>query len=116
MRLASILLAISFLAASPAYASDGWLQGHTLRLFAVEKQEPNWIVQDDVASAERTVDGTGQAVLRIHLKSEAAQRMKSLTAANVGRKVRFVWDGKTVSEMVVQGSFGEQFDLPVPPS
>ena len=115
MRLARILLAIAFLSASSVYASDVSLQGHTLRVF-VENQQPDWVMQDDVASAERIIDGSGQTVLRIHLKPEAAQRMKSLTGANVGKKVRFTWDGNFVSDLVIQSAFGERFDLPAPPS
>lgn len=115
MRLARIVLALCVLAASPAFAAGDPLRGHTLHLFAVDDPSPDWIVQDDVASAEKVVDANGHDVLRIHLKPDAAQRMQALTAAHIGKPVRLTWDGHAVSDMVVRGAFGERFDVPAPP-
>lgn len=92
------------------------MQGHALRVFAIDNEGINWITQDDVESAQKSTESNGQAVLRLHLKSEAAQRVMAVTTANIGKIVRFTWDGKTVSEMKVQGAFGHVVELPAPPA
>ena len=99
-----------------AGASDAPLQGHALRVFAIDNPGNNWITQDDVDSAERIAGSNGHATLRLHLKEDAAKRLLSVTGANVGKTVRFTWDGKTVSELKVQGAFGHVLELPAPPT
>lgn len=111
----SKLLAVLLLGPLTAWGSTELLQGHVLRWFAIENPDVNWVGQDDIADVERVVPPSGHAVLRLHLKPEAAERVSALTAANNGKHVRFTWDGKTVSDMTIQGTFGERFDLPAPP-
>jgi hypothetical protein len=91
------------------------LQGHQLRLFAADRPDASWITQDDVKSAQRSEGAGGQPVLRLHLRPDAASRMLALTNANVGKTVRFAWDGNVVSEMKVASAFGATFELPAPP-
>ena len=92
------------------------LEGHQLRLFAVDQPDITWVSQDDVKSAVRLKDGpSGRPILQVQLKPEAAQRMSTLTSANMGKKVRFTWDGTTVADLDVASAFGANFQLPAPP-
>jgi preprotein translocase subunit SecD len=116
MKLMSKVLAVLLIGPLTAWGSTELLQGHALRCFAIEKPDINWVTQDDVADVERVMNPSGHAVLRLHLKPEAAERVRALTAANVGKLVRFTWDGQTVSDLKIQGTFGERFDLPAPPT
>lgn len=112
--LACLLLSLS---AAGASAESGSLQGHQLRLSAVGQPDVSWITQEDVKTAERTTSASGgQPVLRLTLKPEATQRMLALTSANIGKKVRFTWDGTMVSELTVASGFGSPFELPAPPN
>jgi preprotein translocase subunit SecD len=112
--LACMLLSVAAVGAS---AETGNLQGHQLRLSAVDQPDVNWITQEDVKTAERTTSASrGQPVLRLTLTPEATQRMLALTSANIGKKVRFTWDGSVVSELTVASGFGSPFELPVPPN
>ena len=112
--LACLLLSLAAVGAS---AESGNLQGHQLRLSAVDQPDVSWITQEDVKTAERTTSASqGQPVLRVTLKPEAAQRMQALTSANIGKKVRFTWDGTVVSELTVRTGFGSPFELPAPPN
>jgi preprotein translocase subunit SecD len=108
----STLLAIFVL--SLAAASDVSMQGHTLRLFPVDHPEINWITQDDVESAQKVTESDGQQALWLHFKPDASKRLLSVTSANIGKNVRFIWDGKTVSEMTIHGAFGRALELPAP--
>ncbi|HEX6834309.1 MAG TPA: hypothetical protein VF132_12310 [Rudaea sp.] len=92
------------------------IQGHDLRLFAVDDPAVNWITQEDVDRVQRTSDDSGHALLRLTLKPEAATRMQTFTSANVGKLVRFTWDGKTIADMAVREPFGRTFELPAPPT
>ena len=103
------------LAAVAASAESGTLQGHKLRLSAVEQPDVIWITQDDVKTAERIVS-QGKPVLRLTLNADASQRMKALTSANIGKKVRFTWDGTVIAEPTVASGFGSPFELPAPPN
>ena len=104
------------LVATSASAEGNTLQGHQLRLSAVDQPDVNWITQEDVRTAERVNSrSNGQPVLRLNLKTDAAQRMKALTSSNIGKKVRFTWDGTVVSELTVASGFGSPFELPAPP-
>jgi preprotein translocase subunit SecD len=117
MKVLRGLLLVSMLGVVSACSGDNQLlQGHALRVFAVEKQDINWITQDDVASSSKGVDASGHATLRLRLNAEGAARLRTLTAANVGKIVRFTWDGATVSDMSVQGAFGDRLELPAPPT
>jgi preprotein translocase subunit SecD len=111
----SKVVVVLLLALAASCTSEGTLQGHQLRLFAVEQPDVNWITQEDVASAQRTNASIGQPTLRLHLKPEAESRMMALTSANIGKTVRFTWDGRVVSDMKVVSSFGRTFELPAPP-
>lgn len=91
------------------------MQGHNLRVFAVDNPGTSWITQDDIESVQKSATN-GQAVLRLQLKPDAAQRVLGITGANIGKMVRFTWDGKTVSEMAVNGAFGRVVELPAPPT
>ena len=108
-------LAILFLSLMAACAPGVSLQGHHLRLFAIDQPDVSWITQDDVRSAERTNAAGGQPTLRLYLRPDAAQRMLALTSANIGKTVRFTWDGNVVSELKVMSAFGSTFELPAPP-
>ena len=112
--LACLLLSLAAVGAS---AESGTLQGHQFRLSAVDQPEVSWITQEDVKTAERKNSASnGQPVLRLTLKPEAAQRMQTLTSANIGKKVRVTWDGPVISEMTVVSGFGSPFELPAPPN
>jgi hypothetical protein len=91
------------------------MQGHDLRVFAIDNPGTSWITQDDIESVRKTATN-GQAVLRLQLKPDAAQRVLEITGANIGKMVRFTWDGKTVSEMAVNSAFGRVVELPAPPT
>lgn len=105
------------LAAVGASAESVNLQGHQLRLSAVDQPDVSWITQADVKTAERTTDARyGEPVLHLTLKPEATKRMLALTSANIGKKVRFTWDGAVVSDLVIRTGFGSPFELPAPPS
>src|SRR4029078_2045820 len=108
-------LAILCVWAAAACSQDVPLNGHQMRLFAIDQPGVIWVTENDVKSAERTNTGSGEPTLRLHLKPEAAQRMLGLTGANIGKKVRFTWDGNVVSEMKVASAFGPTFELPAPP-
>lgn len=110
------LLAAVLLSAVVACGQQVSLQGHALRVFPVDQQDTSWITQDDIHEIEKTVESSGQAVLRLHLKPEAAQRLLTLTSANIGATVRFTWDGKVVSDMRVAAPFGRVVNLPAPPA
>jgi len=110
------VLAVLLFGPLTALGSPAALQGHDLRVSTTDTQDVSWITQDEVADAERTVDPSGQAVLRLQLKPEAAQRLRALTGANIGKRLRFTWDGHVVSEMTIRGTFGEKVDLPAPPT
>jgi preprotein translocase subunit SecD len=114
-RNALACLLLSF-AAATASAEGNALQGHQLRLSPVDKPDATWITQDDVATAER-VDSVsnGHPVLRVHLKPDSAQRMKGYTSANIGKKVRFTWDGTVIHDLTIASGFGTPFELPAPP-
>jgi preprotein translocase subunit SecD len=116
MKLMRKVLAVLFLGSLTAWGSTDLLQGHVLRWFAIENPSIHWVTQEDVTDVERVVTPSGHAVLRLHLKPDAAERVRALTAANVGKLVRFTWDGQTVSDLKIQGTFGERFDLPAPPT
>lgn len=109
-------LAVLLVSLAAACATEAPLQGHQLRLAAADQPDVAWITQDDVKSAERTQGAGGQPTLRVYLKPDAAQRMLALTGANVGKMVRFTWDGKVISELKVASAFGATFELPAPPA
>ena len=100
-----------------AYASEANLiEGHQLRIAAFEKPDVNWITQEDVKTATKvTSASTQQPVMRLTLKPEAAERMRSLTGAHIGKRVRVTWDGKVISEPTVASAFGSPFEVPLPP-
>ena len=111
--LAGLLLS---LAAASASAEGNVMQGHQLRLSPVDQPDVAWVTQDDVKSAERiTSSSNGQPSLRLNLKPDAAQRMKAFTSANVGKKVRFTWDGVIVRDLTIASGFATPFELPAPP-
>jgi len=116
MTLLKNVLAIFVLSLLGACTSEVPMQGHTSRVFAVDNEGVNWITQDDVQSAEKSDVRNGQAYVLLHLKPEAAQRLRAVARANLGKLVRVTWDGKTVSEMRVQGAFGHVVELPAPPA
>src|SRR5690349_11554723 len=90
--------------------------GHQLRLFAVDQPDVIWVSQNDVRSAIRFTDASsGHPMLQVQLRPDAAQRMLTLTNANVGKKVRFTWDGTAVADLSVVSTFGGNFQLPAPP-
>ena len=104
------------LVSTSASAEGNTVQGHQLRLSAVDQPDVSWITQEDIRTAERVTSApNGQPVLRLNLKPDAAQRMKALTSSNIGKKVRFTWDGAVVSELTVASGFGSPFELPAPP-
>ena len=110
--LACLLLS---LVATGASAEGNTLQGHQLRLSAVDQPNVSWITQEDVKTAERVTSASnGKPALRLSLKPDAAQRMHALTSSNIGKKVRFTWDGTVVSELTVASGFGSPFELPAP--
>ena len=112
--MASLLLS---LAAFGASAEGNPLQGHQLRLSAVDKGDVTVITQDDVKTAQRidSMSGSGRPVLRLTLTPDATQRMREFTSANIGKKIRFTWDGTVVAEPTVMTTFGSPFELPAPP-
>ena len=109
-------LAILFVSLAAACSQEAPLQGHQLRLFAADQPDLSWITQSDVKSAERTNAGSAQPTLRLNLKPDAAERMLALTSANIGKTVRFSWDGKVISELKIASAFGPTFELPAPPT
>jgi preprotein translocase subunit SecD len=112
--LACLLLSLVAVGAS---AESVNLQSHQLRLSAVDQPDVSWITQADVKTAERTTDARdGHPVLHVTLKPEATQRMLALTSANIGKKVRFTWDGTVVGELWIASGFGSPFELPAPPN
>jgi preprotein translocase subunit SecD len=92
------------------------MKGHQLRLFAVDQPAVAWITQDDVKSAVIATSNGDKTVMQVSLKPDAEQRMLALTAANVGKTIRYTWDEKVVTDMKVMTSFGGTFQLPMPPS
>jgi hypothetical protein len=108
------VLAILVLSLLASCTSEVPMQGHALRVFAVDNEGVKWITQDDVQRAEKSGVRDGQAYIRLHLKPDAAQRLMALTSANIGKLTRFTW-GKTVSQMSVQAAFGQVVELPAPP-
>jgi hypothetical protein len=46
-----------------AATSEVPMQGHALRVFAVDNEDVNWITQDDVQSAEKSAVRNGQAYM-----------------------------------------------------
>jgi len=115
MSMMKMALAILCVSVATAWAQDQPLRDHQLRLFAVEQPSVSWVTENNVKSVERINAGGGQPIIRLHLKHDAAQRMVGLTAANIGKAVRFTWDGKMVSELKVAAAFGPTFELPAPP-
>ena len=109
----SFLLSFAALGAS---AEGNPLQGHKLRLSAVDHDDVTVITEDDVKTAQR-IDSvsTGRPVLRVTLTPEGTQRMRDFTSANIGKKVRFTWDGAVIAEPTVVSAFGSPFELPAPP-
>lgn len=110
-----VVLVTLFVLVATACSQDPPLRGHQLRLFAVDQPGVSWVTENDVKSAERNNTGGGQPTLRVHLKPDAAERMLRLTGANIGKTVRFTWDGNVVSELKVASAFGATFELPAPP-
>ena len=110
------VLAILFVSMATACAQEMPLRGHQMRLFAVDQPSVSWVTEHDVKNAERVSTGSGQPTLRLHLKPDAAQRVLDLTGANIGKTVRFTWDGNVISELNVASAFGATFELPAPPN
>lgn len=112
-RIKVALMAASVTLAA-ACAQEQPLRGHQLRLSATDEPNVSWVTEHDVKSSDR-YQRDGQAILRLHLKPDAAQRMSAYTAANVGKSIRYTWDGKLVSDLKIRSAFGETFELPGPP-
>lgn len=104
-----------FVLLAAACSQDQAPQGHHLRLVAADEPGVSWVTEKDVKSAEWKDTAVGQPVLRLHLKPDAAERMLRLSGSNIGKTVRFTWDGKVISEMRVASAFGSTFELPAPP-
>ena len=115
MRSIKMTLGILFVSLAAACSQDPPLQGHQLRLFATGQPAVSWVTENDVNTAERINGASGQPTLRLHLKPDAARRVVALTEANIGKTVRFTWDGQVVSELKVASPFGASFELPAPP-
>jgi preprotein translocase subunit SecD len=112
IKKALVILSVSLLMAC---SHEAPLQGHQLSVSAVEQPHVSWITEKDVERAEAGKAARGEPTLRLHLRPDAAQRMLTLTGANIGKKVRFTWDGAVVSELEVASAFGPSFELPAPP-
>jgi preprotein translocase subunit SecD len=113
--LAGLLLS---LLATGASAETVAMQGHKLQISAVDQPNVAWITQDDVKTVERTTNVQhGRPALYVTLKPDAAQRMLALTSANIGKQIRFTWDGTVVADgLVIKTGFGSPFELPAPAS
>jgi len=111
--LASLLLSV---AAATASAQGDALAGHKLSLSPVGQPDSALITQEDVAKLERvTSSSNGQPALRVHLKPDSAQRMKAYTSVNIGKKLRYTWDGTVIGDMTIASGFSTPFELLAPP-
>lgn len=113
--LIKVVLVTLFVLVATACSPDLPLRGHQMRLFAVDQPSVSWVTEYDVTSAERNNTGGGQPTLRLQFRPDAAERLLGLTGANIGKTVRFTWDGKVISELKVASAFGATFELPAPP-
>ena len=109
-----VALMSAVMTVAAACAQEHPVRGHQLSLSAADQPNVSWITESDVKTSTIT-QRDGQSILRIHLKPDAAQRMSGYASANVGKSVRYVWDGKPVADLKIASAFGETFELPGPP-
>lgn len=97
-----------------ACSSGGSLEGHTLSVAVQGSQDPPLITQDDVRAVQWLNSGE-QPMLRLDLKPEAHQRIRSASALSVGHVASFTWDGNAVADVKVAAAFDSAVELPAPP-
>lgn len=66
----------------------------------------------NIKSAEIVKNDDGSYGLDIKLTSDAAKKLASITAANIGKKMSLYYgDDKLISQATIQGSLGSDFQI-----
>jgi preprotein translocase subunit SecD len=85
-----------------------------LRLALVDTPRISWISDMDVEEVQLYKERDG-FFMRVRLTAAAGARLTQLTQKNIGRAVRYTWDGEYLFDATINSVLGRQFRFSAPP-
>jgi hypothetical protein len=84
--------------------------GRVRAALVTDRSGPAWFTDKDIRRAA-VVYSDSMRTLQVRLTPEAGQRLLRLTSENLGRVVAMTFDGETLMEARINGTFGDRFQL-----